>query len=137
MKKYQTISLIVLLGFFLRLLAFPFAQVVDADATTRVLIAESWLQSPSLIYEGVWPPLHFYFNALAIAVSGERLVMPILFHIIIGSATAYPFISSPSESLMRLVHGFPLCCMYYAQSFSEIRFILCQECHMHSLLLWH
>ena len=89
-KENKWLYLIVLGGFILRIIALPFAQVVDADATTRIFIAENWLDNPHLISDGVWPPLHFYFNAIAIAIFGEHITGPILFHIILACATAIP-----------------------------------------------
>lgn len=86
----QRLYLIVLIGFILRLIAIPFSQVVDADVLSRIFASENWLESPHLIYEGIWPPLHFYFNAIAIAVFGEHVVGPILFHSILACLTAIP-----------------------------------------------
>ena len=89
-KKNQALYLIVFLGFIMRLVALPFSQVVDADAVTRVFIAEKWLEDPHFIFEGIWLPFHFYFNAIAIAIFGERVTGPILFHILLTCLTAIP-----------------------------------------------
>lgn len=86
----RNIYLLVVLSFILRLIVFPFSQVNDADATTRLFIAEKWLGDPHIIYEGVWPPLHFYLNAIAIALFGERLFGPILIQMILTCLTAIP-----------------------------------------------
>lgn len=90
LKNDQALYLIVILGFVLRIVTFPFSQEVDADAITRVLIADDWLQNPHLIYEGIWLPFHYYFNALPIAIFGEHVVSPIIFQILITSLTAIP-----------------------------------------------
>ena len=90
LKKYGVLFLICLIGLLLRLVAWPFAQVVDADAVTRIFIAEKWIDDPHLISEGIWPPLHHYFNAFAIWISGEHLNGPILMHILFAVFTAIP-----------------------------------------------
>lgn len=90
LRNNQALYLIVFLGFVLRLIALPFSQVVDADAVTRVFIAGNWLANPHFIYEGIWLPIHFYFNGIAIAIFGERVTGPILFHIILTCLTAIP-----------------------------------------------
>jgi 4-amino-4-deoxy-L-arabinose transferase-like glycosyltransferase len=86
----RNLGLIILIGFLLRIISLPFAQVVDADATSRIFAAENWLANPQLIYEGIWPPLHFYFNAIAIFIFREHVYGPILFHILITCLTAIP-----------------------------------------------
>jgi len=86
----KQLYLIVLIGFILRIIALPFSQVVDADATSRIFIAENWLDTPHLIYEGIWLPLHHYINAFAIAIFQEHHIGPVLFHIILACFTAIP-----------------------------------------------
>ncbi len=88
-KKNIRLYLIVLAGLILRIIAFPFAQSVDADATSRLFFTMKWMESPYLIYNGVWLPFHYYFNAIAIVLFGGHYG-PVLFHIIIASLTAIP-----------------------------------------------
>lgn len=81
---------IITLGLLLRFVALPFAQVVDSDAVTRIFIAKNWLLSPELISEGVWLPLHHYFNAIIIWITGSHITAPIVAHMLLGVFTAIP-----------------------------------------------
>lgn len=74
----------------LRLAALPFAQVIDADAVTRVFDARDWLQEPYPITEGIWLPLHKLFLALCVWVSGSVVEFPVLVHALCGAALAVP-----------------------------------------------
>lgn len=86
----QIVFLIVIISVLLRIAFIPYIQITDADATSRVFIAESWLEQPVFFYEGIWPPLHYYFNAFAILIFGDRIYGPVFFHIIITCLTVIP-----------------------------------------------
>ena len=86
----RILILICLVGVITHLIAFPFYQVVDADAVTRIHIAERWLDNPRLIYEGVWAPLHHYFNAFCIVLTGNNTTGPILIHNLFAILTVIP-----------------------------------------------
>lgn len=73
-----------------RLVVLPFAEVTDADAVTRIYMAEKWLLDPSLISEGVWLPFHHYFNAFALLIWSDSWYSPMLFHCILASLTVFP-----------------------------------------------
>jgi 4-amino-4-deoxy-L-arabinose transferase-like glycosyltransferase len=77
-------------AFLIRMVLLPYAQVVDADAVTRVFIAKKWLSNPEFIYSGVWPPLHHYMNAFVIWVTGNHTLAPIVFNCILSSLVAIP-----------------------------------------------
>ncbi|XOV68438.1 MAG: ArnT family glycosyltransferase [Fluviicola sp.] len=84
------VFIVVFLAFFLRLVLLPFAQVVDADAVTRIFMAQEWWESPAWISEGVWPPLHQYFYGLIVGLSGDHQTVPIIVTIALSSLSAIP-----------------------------------------------
>ena len=93
MKKLQYINpifIIVSIGILLRLILLPFAQVFDADAVTRVFMAQKWWDNPILVTEGLWPPLHQYFYGLVFGISGDYQTTPILVSILISSLSVWP-----------------------------------------------
>lgn len=73
-----------------RLLAWPFSDVVDADAVTRALSGESYMRYAGWSGDGMWPPLHIYLNGLATVLCGSRVVGPVLLNIVLASALAFP-----------------------------------------------
>jgi hypothetical protein len=89
-KDTRVLILIVGLGILLRVLALPLVQVVDADAVTRVFVSKKWLLDPNFITEGVWPPLHYYFNAVVIWMTGSHITAPIVAHMLMAAFTAVP-----------------------------------------------
>lgn len=89
-KRKIQISIIVIVGVLLRLLCIPFFQGVDADATTRVLIAERLIDSPEFITHGIWLPLHHYLNVFAILMTGEHVYGPVVINILLASFIAIP-----------------------------------------------
>ncbi|PWL24218.1 MAG: hypothetical protein DCO96_14540 [Fluviicola sp. XM-24bin1] len=91
-KLLQTypIASVVLIGLFLRLILFPFAQVVDADAVTRIFMAQEWWEDPAWISEGVWPPLYQYFYGIIVGITGNHQTIPILVSILLSSLSAIP-----------------------------------------------
>ncbi len=88
-EKYP-IAMVVALAVLLRLAFLPFAQVVDADAVTRMFMAQEWWDNPSLITEGVWPPLHQYFYGIIYGCTGDLQTIPIIVSILISSLAAWP-----------------------------------------------
>lgn len=90
MKKHLNLILICLIGLILHLIAYPFVQIVHADAVTRIFEAEVWLENPKFISSGIWLPFHHYLNALAIAISGGHKAGPIIMHILFGTFTVIP-----------------------------------------------
>lgn len=81
---------LVLLGFLLRLACLPFAQVIDADAVSRIFMAQDWWAQPHVIIEGVWPPFHEYLYGIIVGISGDRIYTPILFTMMLSSLLSWP-----------------------------------------------
>lgn len=75
----------------IKLLLLPFVQTIDADAVSRVLISEKWLADPHLITDGVWAPLHFYFNAFVLWLTDSRVIAPKILNILFSSLAVIPF----------------------------------------------
>lgn len=88
--KHYPIPAVVGIGFLLRLILLPFAQVVDADAVTRMFMAQEWWDNPMFISEGVWPPLHQYFYGIIYGITGDYQLIPVLVSIVISSLAAWP-----------------------------------------------
>lgn len=86
----RQIIAIVLFGFLLRMILLPSSQVVDADAVSRIFLSRQWLDDPTFIYEGVWLPLHQYWSAVLIAISGSYITFPIVVNCLLASLIAWP-----------------------------------------------
>ncbi len=82
--------LIVLAAFIARLFCIGSADIVDADAVSRIFIAEQWISDPKWFYEGVWAPFHFYFTAFAIVIFEDRVLGPMYLTALFGALTAFP-----------------------------------------------
>ena len=82
--------LLMAIGLAVRLVLLPFSQTIDADAVTRTFMAYNWLKNPELITSGVWLPLHLYFNAAAIWLTGDLANGPKLMNILFAVATVIP-----------------------------------------------
>ncbi len=81
------ISLLLLL---IKLVLLPFSATVDADAVSRVLMAEKWLTEDNIIPYGVWAPLHLYLNSFIIFLTQDRVWSPIVINIILSCLTVFP-----------------------------------------------
>ncbi len=88
--QQKKILFLVAFGFVLRMVCLPFSQVVDADAVSRIFMSRQWLENPTVIYEGVWLPLHQYWNALLIFLSGSYISFPIVVNCLLASMLAWP-----------------------------------------------
>lgn len=88
--KRIAIPILLFIGFFIRITLLPFAQVVDADAVTRIFIAERWWDNPTWITEGVWLPFHQYFYGGIIGIFGNTQTIPILISLLLSVLTAIP-----------------------------------------------
>lgn len=84
------LALIVLGALVLRLAELPWAQVVQADAVSRIHIALEWKQSPHWISHGYWGPLHHYLNALFMWIFPGKALGPTVLNILAASFTAVP-----------------------------------------------
>lgn len=97
---FSDIILLVLLGVMVRSILYPFSDIVDADAVSRIFITEQFLDDPEFISSGIWLPFHYYINAIGIIVFQDRVFGPNIIHIVITSFSAWPlylFIKNISE----------------------------------------
>lgn len=83
------ILIILVLAFFLRLLAFPFSDTVDSDAVSRVFMAHNWANNPEFISHGTWLPFHQYFNGILLWVFPSITITPIILNIVLATATVW------------------------------------------------
>ncbi len=86
----RQIFLLMAIGLAVRLIILPFSQTIDADAVSRTFMASDWLRNPSLITSAIWLPLHLYFNAAFIWLTGDLANGPKLMNIIFAVATVIP-----------------------------------------------
>lgn len=89
-SESRQILLLMAIGLAVRLIILPFSQTIDADAVTRIIMAYKWLNDPVLITSDVWLPLHLYFNAAAIWLSGDLVFGPKIMNILFAVATVPP-----------------------------------------------
>lgn len=89
-SEKKQILLLMAIGLVVRFALLPFSQTIDADAVTRIFMAYNWLNDPSLITSAVWLPLHLYFNAAAIWISGDLVNGPKIMNILFAVATVIP-----------------------------------------------
>jgi len=75
----------------IRIIGFFFAQNTEADATSRVLLAEELRDNFRLIYSGHWPSLQFYFLAFFSWLCNDRVLGPELLCMILGAISVLPF----------------------------------------------
>ncbi|MDQ3101997.1 MAG: glycosyltransferase family 39 protein, partial [Bacteroidota bacterium] len=124
-----------------RLIAWPFSDVVDADAVTRALIGESYMSYPGWIGDGVWPPLHFYLNGSFTLLFGSRELGSVLVNVLLGSAIVFPiyFLSrrwsndSVAIAVALLIAFDPLVFRNSLQGLSEIPFLFFFACSFNAL----
>lgn len=88
-KKMIYVSAL-LIALIIKLIFISSADSVDADAFSRIIWAENWLDDPSVITEGIWPPIHYYLVAFTIWLGGEHVVSPIVLQIVFSVATLIP-----------------------------------------------
>lgn len=81
---------IVLLGFVMRLIFFPFAQIDNADAVERVYIAYQWAENPHWITSGTWGPLHFYLIGTLLLFWKDLILAPGILQMALSSLGAAP-----------------------------------------------
>lgn len=74
-----------------RLIAWPFSQIVEADATSRLFLAEHAVHHGGELASLQWQSLHIYFLSLAQLISGERYIGPVIFTLLLGAAAIIPF----------------------------------------------
>jgi hypothetical protein len=91
-KKHEDRYIYLLCGvlFALKLCLLPFTDIVDADAVSRIFIAQRWLDSPHLITEGVWAPFHHYLNAAILFLTNSTITAPVIVQLLFSVATLLP-----------------------------------------------
>ncbi len=124
-----------------RLLAWPFSEVVDADAVSRALIGETYMEYPGWAGDGVWPPLHIYLSGLSTLICGSRQIGSVLVNILLGSALVFPvhgiarrFSTTVVANAVTLVVVFnTLVFRNSLQGLSEIPFLFFTACAFNSV----
>jgi hypothetical protein len=119
-----------------RAIAWPFSDVVDADAVTRALLGESYMLYPGWGGDGIWPPLHFYLNGIFTVVVDNRAIASVWVNILLGSAMVLPvfaLVRRWSNGLVAiavtiLVVFNPLMFRNSLQGLSEIPFLFFSAC---------
>jgi hypothetical protein len=91
-KKHEDRHLYLFCGllFLLKICILPFTAIVDADAVSRIFIAQRWLDAPHLITEGVWAPFHHYLNAAIISLTNSPIYAPVWVQLFFSIATLIP-----------------------------------------------
>ncbi|MAR67662.1 MAG: hypothetical protein CL833_10485 [Crocinitomicaceae bacterium] len=84
------IYLIALILLAVKVLVLPFAQPIDADAYSRLILAESWLAEPSFSPSSQWLPVHFYLLGLGLKIWHNTLLIPALISALFSSLTVIP-----------------------------------------------
>jgi hypothetical protein len=79
------------LALFTRLIALPFSQVIESDATSRLFLAEHALTHHGALQSLQWPSLHIYFLAAAQFLSNDFLNGPVLLSLLMGAFSVVAF----------------------------------------------
>jgi len=87
----KTILSIAILFFAVKLILLPFSQTVDADAVSRIFIAQDWKNNPHWIATSVWAPFHFYLNGFFLMIWDNIIYTPKLVNILFSTLTLFPF----------------------------------------------
>jgi hypothetical protein len=74
----------------LKLMLWPFAEVTDADAVSRIFYSFDWAKSPHWINDTIWPPGHFYVLGIASFLHENKILFPILIHILVSWLAFFP-----------------------------------------------
>ena len=88
-EKQQLASAAILL-LVIKLILWPFAEVTDADAVSRILYSLDWAKSPHWISDTIWPPGHFYVLGIASFINSNKILFPILIHIVVSWLAFFP-----------------------------------------------
>ena len=122
--------LVFVAALLVRLIILPFSMTTEADAASRVLITEHWMQHPFSVPHEAWPPLHFYLIAAALLVGKDPVLAPILMTMLFSAGTAvvlYAMIRREwGEAPALFVAGawmfYPVALRYSVMAVSEIPF---------------
>lgn len=91
MAGKKEIWILFLLAILFRLIALPFSQIVEADATARLFIAEHAVRYGGELSSLQWQSLHIYLLSFAQLISGERYWGPVVLSLILVAASVIPF----------------------------------------------
>lgn len=91
MTEKKKILLLFGLALVARFIALPFSQITEADATSRLFLAEHALHNGGELASLQWQSLHIYFLSLAQLISGERFWGPVVFSMLLGAGSVIPF----------------------------------------------
>ncbi len=86
----KDIIIIIIVGLIIRLILLPYTQTVHADAISRIIHAQDWLENPRYIAGAVWGPLNQYLFGFAIKFMGGKVLGPKLINILFAVFTSYP-----------------------------------------------
>ena len=90
LSENQQLALAALLLLVIKLILWPFAEVTDADAVSRIIYSFDWAKSPHWISDTIWPPGHFYVLGIASYISENKILFPILIHVIVSWLAFFP-----------------------------------------------
>ena len=89
-QNRQALFWVLLGGLTARLAALPFAMTTEQDAVTRIDLSRAWLANPHWILDGIWLPLQTYYMAVAIWLTQDWQITPIMLNICFSVGTAIP-----------------------------------------------
>jgi hypothetical protein len=91
LKIDQHIPLVLFLAvLILHIPGLFFFENYDADAYSRIYIAQLFVDHPIFFTEGIWAPLHYYFTALSLWIIPDQVYGPAIFHVLVGSLSVIP-----------------------------------------------
>jgi hypothetical protein len=88
-EKQQVLAAALVL-LVVKLMLWPFVEVTDADAVSRILFSFDWAKNPGWISDTIWPPAHFYVLGIGTFISSNKTLFPILIHIVVSWLAFFP-----------------------------------------------
>lgn len=88
-----------------KLLLWPWAEITDADAVSRIIYAYDLAAGWHFVSDTIWPPAHFYFLALGAEIAENPHVLSIGMHIMVswgGFFTMYAWLKQWNASQQAL-----------------------------------
>jgi hypothetical protein len=89
-RSHAIAIILTIIAFVIRLILWPFSDVVEADATTRIFEGEALWNNMHWITSGVWLPLHAYINAFTVGIFNSRMVAPFIVHMLLAAGCLWP-----------------------------------------------
>ncbi len=74
-----------------RIIAFPFSNVVEADAGSRLFIAEHARHFGGELFSYQWPSLQIYFLSIFQWITNDRVSGPAIMDLLLGAGVVVPF----------------------------------------------